>query len=109
MNEFEKMTIEELVGEAYDIGHAHGMNPFRMWEGRPPQRVDDGWGPIAEEIERRIREARFRAVLEVRHEWITAGLRRAAEIVSQSDGWDMHPKDYAKMIEAEAARVEGDK
>jgi len=42
--------IEQLVGEAYEIGHAHGSNRMRMFQQLPPLRVDDGWGPIAEEI-----------------------------------------------------------
>ena len=45
-----KQKIEELVGEAYEIGHAHGMNPYRVIMGKKPQRVDDGWGPIAKKI-----------------------------------------------------------
>lgn len=56
MKGLRRMTIEELVGEAYDIGHAHGTNPYRQLEGKRAQRVNDGWGQIAKEIERRFRE-----------------------------------------------------
>ena len=41
-----KDTIDYLVGEAYDIGHAHGLNacaPVKM-------RVNDGWRNIADKI-----------------------------------------------------------
>lgn len=96
MNAFEKMSIEELVGEAYNIGHAHGMNPFRMLEGRQPQRVDDGWWPIAEEVERRVKLERV------------AGLRHAAEIVKNNQILDTrYVPDHSDDIEAEARKIEG--
>lgn len=55
-DKLKSMSIEDLVCEAYEIGHAHGMNAFRMARDEPVQRVDEGWGPIFEEIERRFKE-----------------------------------------------------
>jgi hypothetical protein len=59
--------IEELVGEAYEIGHAHGGNAYRS----PPQRVDDGWGPIAGKINQQFVEARRSSALEVLNEIVS--------------------------------------
>ena len=42
--------VEEIVAEAYDIGHAHGMNVLRFQEGMTPKRVDEGWGPLVDRI-----------------------------------------------------------
>lgn len=38
--------IEELVGDAYTIGHAHGQNAFRT----KPKMVNRGWGKCSEKI-----------------------------------------------------------
>ena len=45
-------SIEELVGEAYEIGYDHGGNPFRMSRGELPYNIDKGWGPIAKKLHR---------------------------------------------------------
>lgn len=45
-----KGVVDALVGRAYEIGHAHGMNAFRMANGEKPERVDEGWGPVAEKL-----------------------------------------------------------
>jgi len=47
-----KSVIDALVGQAYEIGHAHGGNAYRE-----PQRVDEGWGPVAEKLFEIVREA----------------------------------------------------
>jgi hypothetical protein len=36
-------AVTAAAGEAYEIGYAHGGNPYRHGRGEPPQRVDDGW------------------------------------------------------------------
>lgn len=60
--------IEELVGEAYEIGHAHGSNPLR----EVPARVNEGWGPIALKIQK-LCEARAQhereRILKMIDEW----------------------------------------
>lgn len=40
-----RRKIELAVIDAYDIGHAHGSNPYRMRGDpmNPPRRVNDGW------------------------------------------------------------------
>lgn len=47
-------VVDALVGRAYEIGHAHGGNFARM---DSPQRVDEGWGPVAEKLFSIISEA----------------------------------------------------
>jgi hypothetical protein len=42
--------IEDLVGEAYEIGHAHGMAPMQFFLGKKAIRLDEGWQPIADKI-----------------------------------------------------------
>ena len=61
-DKLKNMTIEELVGEAYEIGQAHGGNAFRMALQQPAQRAFEGWWPISQEIERRFQELQTRLV-----------------------------------------------
>ncbi len=39
--------LNEAVGDAYEIGHAHGDNMRLRLIGHEPQRVDEGWGTPA--------------------------------------------------------------
>lgn len=48
------MQIGDLVAEAYDIGHAHGMNPMRMALGQKPKWISKGWGLCAYKIRQLI-------------------------------------------------------
>lgn len=50
--------IYDLVGAAYEVGHAHGMNAFRTFQGKEPQRIDEGWGQYAEHINRAFEQLR---------------------------------------------------
>jgi len=36
----QKMIIEDIVGDVYNVGHAHGLNTCRS----PPKKVNEGWG-----------------------------------------------------------------
>jgi hypothetical protein len=47
LRELVEAVIDEAAGAAYEIGHAHGGNPYRRSRGEPPQRVDDGWDTAA--------------------------------------------------------------
>jgi len=39
--------IDNLVMEAYEIGHAHGSNAMRIALGQKPRFSNRGWGKIA--------------------------------------------------------------
>lgn len=45
-----KQKIDDLVGQAYEIGHLHGGNTFRLAQGKPPLGATKGWEPIANEL-----------------------------------------------------------
>src|SRR5438046_3170169 len=66
-------VIEALIGAAYDVGHDHGMNPFRVEHGLPLERVDEGWGPLAERLWQILRDG---AHLPKRSSDIIAGLEK---------------------------------
>lgn len=51
-----KKRVEEIVGDAYDIGHTHGTNPMRMMEGKKLQKLNTGWGKYSEKILKIIEE-----------------------------------------------------
>lgn len=49
--------LEEIIGEAYDIGYAHGGNALRLERLQTPHRVDDGWGPLVDQAVAAINQA----------------------------------------------------
>lgn len=46
--------IERWVGEAYEIGHAHGSNPYKGPPSR--QRTNHGWGRCSRNIYKRVKK-----------------------------------------------------
>lgn len=46
--------IEEHVGDAYEVGHSHGMNPLRLQEGEKAKDVNKGWGDALRSIKKLI-------------------------------------------------------
>ncbi len=54
LKELIKEIIEDACGDSYEVGHTHGMNPFRHLIGGKPERVDEGWGKYASRAASRI-------------------------------------------------------
>lgn len=56
----QKVEIEDICGEIYMVGHAHGGNTYRgfipndapkdILKHKQPQKVDVGWGKYANEL-----------------------------------------------------------
>jgi hypothetical protein len=44
-----RSELEHLLAEAYEIGHAHGMAPSLIAQGRTPTRTGDGWSPLVDQ------------------------------------------------------------